>query len=143
MLFVSSSGHGKRTRLDAFNRQGRGGQGVRGMKLTAARGQVVSAFTVAPSDEVLVFSSAGNIVRIAVDEISEQGRGATGVRLARLGEGDSVVAVARVLETVNGVEPEGGADVAAGAAGVIVTDEGDNTGAVDGDGDIETDGEES
>jgi DNA gyrase subunit A len=104
MLFVSSSGHGKRTRLDAFNRQGRGGQGVRGMRLNAARGQVVSAFTVVPGDEVLVFSSAGNIVRIPVDEISEQGRDATGVRVARLGDGDSVVAVARVLETENGEE---------------------------------------
>ena len=46
MLFVSSSGHGKRTKLDAFNRQGRGGQGVRGMKITASRGDVVAAFTV-------------------------------------------------------------------------------------------------
>ena len=38
MLFVSSSGHGKRTKLEHFNRQGRGGQGVRGMKITASRG---------------------------------------------------------------------------------------------------------
>jgi DNA gyrase subunit A len=109
MLFVSSSGHGKRTRLDAFNRQGRGGQGVRGMKITAARGQVVAAFTVVPTDEVLVFSSAGNIVRIPAAEISEQGRGATGVRVSRLGEGDTVVAVARVLETE--VEAAGGEPV--------------------------------
>jgi DNA gyrase subunit A len=101
MLFVSSSGHGKRTRLDAFNRQGRGGQGVRGMRMTAARGEVVAAFSVAPADEVLVFSSAGNIMRTSVDEISEQGRDATGVRVARLGEGETVVAVARVLEAEN------------------------------------------
>ena len=45
-----------------------------------------------------MFSSAGNIVRMGVDEISEQGRDATGVRVARLDEGDTVVAVARVLE---------------------------------------------
>ncbi|HEY5012484.1 MAG TPA: DNA gyrase subunit A [Acidimicrobiia bacterium] len=99
MLFVSSSGHGKRTPLDDFRSQGRGGQGVRGMKLTAERGEVVAAFSVAPDDELLVFSSGGNIVRMGVTEISQQGRAATGVRVARLAEGESVVAVARVLET--------------------------------------------
>ena len=98
MLFVSSSGHGKRTPLDDFRSQGRGGQGVRGMKLTAERGEVVAAFSVAPDDELLVFSSGGNIVRMGVTEISQQGRAATGVRVARLAEGESVVAVARVLE---------------------------------------------
>jgi DNA gyrase subunit A len=99
LLFVSSSGYGKRTRLDAFKVQGRGGQGVRGMRVTEARGHVVAAFTVVPGDEVLVFSSAGNIIRTGVDDISEQGRDATGVRVARLADGDTVVAVARVLET--------------------------------------------
>ena len=107
LLFVSSSGHGKRTPIAAFNRQGRGGQGVRGMRVTEARGVVVSAFIVAPGDEILVFSSAGNLVRMGVDEISEQGRDATGVRVARLAEGDTVVAVARVLEGEHS-ETEGG-----------------------------------
>ncbi|MGH8977565.1 MAG: DNA gyrase C-terminal beta-propeller domain-containing protein, partial [Acidimicrobiia bacterium] len=110
LLFVSSSGHGKRTPLAAFNRQGRGGQGVRGMRVTEARGRVISAFTVVPGDEILLFSSAGNLVRTGTDEISEQGRDATGVRVARVGDGDTVVAVARVLEAENGngepAEPE-------------------------------------
>jgi DNA gyrase subunit A len=98
MLFVSSSGHGKRTKLDSFHRQGRGGQGVRGMKITAARGGVVGAFCVIDDDEILVFSSGGNIVRMPASEISLQGRDATGVRVARLGEGETIVAVAPVLE---------------------------------------------
>src|SRR6266487_3014303 len=98
MLFVSSSGHGKRTKLDLFKRQNRGGQGVRGMKITAARGGVVGAFCVNDTDEILVFSSAGNIIRMGAREISAQGRDATGVRVARLGAGESVVAVAPVLE---------------------------------------------
>ncbi len=98
MLFVSSSGHGKRTRCDAFHTQGRGGQGVRGMKVTQNRGEVVSAMTVDEDDEVLVFSSSGNIIRTAVAEISIQGRAGTGVRVARVADGESVVAVARVLE---------------------------------------------
>jgi DNA gyrase subunit A len=107
LLFVSSGGYGKRTEMSAFNRQGRGGQGVRGMRVTEARGVVVAAFSVAPADEILVFSSAGNLIRMDVDEISAQGRDATGVRVARLGAGDSVVAVARVLEGEH-AETEGG-----------------------------------
>ena len=110
MLFVSSSGHGKRTPLDEFHRQGRGGQGVRGMKLTGGRGEVVAAFTVSGDDEILVFSSGGNIVRMGVTEISQQGRPrpACGSRGSR--EGESVVAVARVLENDAADDAEGDAD---------------------------------
>jgi DNA gyrase subunit A len=104
MLFVSASGHGKRTKLDKFNRQGRGGQGVRGMKVTASRVGVVAAFTVSPDDEILVFSSVGNIMRTEVRGISAQGRDATGVKVAALGKGESVVAVAPVLEGGEGEE---------------------------------------
>ena len=108
MLFVSSSGHGKRTKLDRFRAQGRGGQGVRGMKLTASRGKVVAAFTVGGEDEILVFSSGGNIIRMGAKEISSQGRDATGVRVARLGAGEQVVAVAPVLEAESEPEAESG-----------------------------------
>jgi DNA gyrase subunit A len=75
------------------------------MRVTEARGHVVAAFTVDSGMEIIVFSSAGNLVRIGVDEISEQGRDATGVRVARLDDGDTVVAVAPVLEgDQNGTE---------------------------------------
>ena len=115
LLFVSSSGHGKRTRLDAFNAQGRGGQGVRGMRINESRGEIVSAFTVADDDEILVFSSGGRIVRMGVDEISVQGRDATGVRVARIDDDEAVVAVARVLE--GGADPESDGEAGEGEAG--------------------------
>lgn len=98
MLFVSASGHGKRTKLDLFSRKGRGGMGMRGMKVPESRGGIVGAFTVTEDDEILVFSSAGNIVRMGANEVSAQGRDATGVRVARLGGGETIVAVAPVLE---------------------------------------------
>ena len=72
--------------------------GVRGMKITAKRGGVVGAFTVTDDDEILVFSSGGNIIRMKASEVSIQGRDATGVRVARLGDGETIVAVAPVLE---------------------------------------------
>jgi DNA gyrase subunit A len=106
MLFVSSSGHGKRTRLDLFNTQNRGGFGVRGMRVTASRGGIVAALTVAVDDEILVFSSGGNIIRMFAREISSQGRDATGVRVARVTSGETVVAVAPVLEGDAGEDPD-------------------------------------
>ncbi|HEX5615429.1 MAG TPA: DNA gyrase C-terminal beta-propeller domain-containing protein, partial [Acidimicrobiia bacterium] len=120
LLLLSSSGHGKRTRVELFRRQGRGGQGVRGMRLTGDRGHVVAAFTVVPGDELLVFSGAGNLIRTGVEEISEQGRDATGVRVARLAEGDSVVAAARVLE--NEQVPADGEEAAAVEAATNAAD---------------------
>ena len=97
ILMVTDAGYGKRTQLDKFNAQGRGGQGVIGIKLTAARGSVVSAFMVGLDDEIFLISTAGVTIRTAVRGISSQGRGATGVRVMNLDEGQSVAAVAPIL----------------------------------------------
>ena len=59
MLIVTDAGYGKRTQLEHFNRQGRGGQGVRGIKLTAKKGHVVAAFMVGLDDEIFVINSVG------------------------------------------------------------------------------------
>jgi DNA gyrase subunit A len=97
LLLVTSSGYGKRTQLDKFNSQGRGGQGVRGIKLTARKGIVVAAFMVGIDDEIFLISSGGTIIRMAVRDVSSQGRDATGVRVMNLDDGQSVAAVAPVL----------------------------------------------
>jgi DNA gyrase subunit A len=97
ILLVTDAGFGKRTQLHHFNRQGRGGLGVRGIRLTAQRGRVVAAFMVGLDDEILVISSAGVMVRMAVREISSQGRDATGVRLVSLAADQLVASVAPVL----------------------------------------------
>src|SRR5690606_6401246 len=97
LLLVTDAGYGKRTQLDRFNSQGRGGQGVRGIKLTAKKGSVIAAFMVGIDDEIFVISSAGTIIRTAVRDISSQGRDATGVRIMNLDAGQTVAAVAPVL----------------------------------------------
>ncbi|MCX7621717.1 MAG: DNA gyrase subunit A [Acidimicrobiales bacterium] len=98
ILIVTDGGYGKRTQLDKFNRQGRGGQGVRGIKITAKKGHVVSAFMVGIDDEIIVMATGGVVIRMSVREISSQGRDATGVRIMNLDEGQTVAAVAPVLQ---------------------------------------------
>jgi DNA gyrase subunit A len=102
ILIVTDAGYGKRTQLHHFNRQGRGGIGVKGIKLTAQRGRVVAAFMVGLDDEILVTSSSGVMVRMAVREISSQGRDATGVRVVTLDSGQVVASVAPVLAVEEG-----------------------------------------
>jgi len=97
ILIVTESGYGKRTQLDRFNRQTRGGQGVRGIKLTARKGYVVAAFMVGLDDEIFLVSSAGVTVRITVRGISSQGRDATGVKVMNLDNGQTVASATPIL----------------------------------------------
>ena len=92
-------GYGKRTKPEHFNIQGRGGQGVRAIKLTAKKGHVVAAFMVELDDEIFVINSGGTVIRMEVREITSQGRDATGVRVMGLDEGQVVAAVAPVLQS--------------------------------------------
>ncbi len=97
ILIMTEAGYGKRTQLDKFNRQGRGGQGVRGMKLTGKKGEVVAAFMVGLDDEIVAVSSGGVTIRMDVREISSQGRDATGVRIMNLDDGQTVASVAPII----------------------------------------------
>jgi DNA gyrase subunit A len=97
ILLITDGGYGKRTQLDKFNRQTRGGQGVRGIKLTARKGYVVAAFMVGLDDEIFLVSSGGVTVRIPVRGISSQGRDATGVRVMNLDDGQTVASATPIL----------------------------------------------
>ena len=99
ILMVTESGYGKRTQLDKFNVQGRGGQGVIGIKLTGRKGEVVDAFMVGLDDEIVAVSKSGITIRMSVREISSQGRTATGVRVMNMDDGDVVGSVAPILST--------------------------------------------
>ena len=97
ILMITESGYGKRTQLDRYNVQGRGGQGVIGIKLTGKKGQVVAAFMVGLDDDIVAVSSGGVMIRMSVRDISSQGRDATGVRLMSLDDGQTVASVAPIL----------------------------------------------
>ena len=96
---ITERGYGKRTQLDKFNRpRVAAAMGVRGIKLTDKKGQVVAAFMVGLDDEIFVISSGGTLIRMPVKEISSQGRDATGVRVMNLDDDESVAAVAPVFQ---------------------------------------------
>jgi DNA gyrase subunit A len=97
ILIMTEAGYGKRTQLDKFNVQGRGGQGVKGMKLTGKKGEVVAAFMVGLDDEIVAVSNNGITIRMGVRDISSQGRDATGVRVMNMDDGDVVGSVAPIL----------------------------------------------
>ncbi|MGH8226222.1 MAG: DNA gyrase subunit A [Gammaproteobacteria bacterium] len=96
LLFASEHGYGKRTAADEFSRQGRGGQGVIGIKTSARNGHAVGVLSVNEGDDLMLISAAGTLVRISSDEVSRLGRNTQGVRLIRLDEGDRLVGVARL-----------------------------------------------
>jgi DNA gyrase subunit A len=99
ILIMTEAGYGKRTQLDRFNVQGRGGQGVRGIKLTGKKGHVIAAFMVGLDDEIVAVSSGGVTIRMEVRQISSQGRDATGVRIMNLDDGQTVASVAPIIAT--------------------------------------------
>ncbi len=98
ILLVTDAGYGKRTKVEHFSRKNRGIQGVKGIKLTARRGHVVAAFMVTLEDEIFIIASGGVMIRMPVRHISSQGRDATGVRVMNLDGGQTVAAVALVLQ---------------------------------------------
>ncbi len=98
LLSVTKKGYGKRTHLDEFRVQSRGGKGVTGTKVTSRNGAVATIGVVGESDEVMLVTAEGLIIRLKAKEISALGRSAQGVMLMRLEEGDAVVDMAKVCE---------------------------------------------
>jgi DNA gyrase subunit A len=108
ILTASENGYGKLTPLDDFPAHGRGGQGVIALQTTDRNGKTVAALQVTAGQEVMLISSTGTLVRTPVDEISVVGRNTQGVRLIRLGEGERLVGVERVDESLEGEAPPEG-----------------------------------
>ncbi len=97
ILVVTQNGYGKRTAFDGYRAQNRGGKGIISIKTSARNGQCIGMRTVRENEEVVCVSSKGMVVRTPVSEISVIGRNTQGVRVIRLKEDDSFVAVAVVM----------------------------------------------
>jgi DNA gyrase subunit A len=96
VLNITEHGYGKRTALDDFPKHRRGGQGVIGIQTSERNGRVVGASLVRESDELMLITDGGTLVRTRVKEISILGRITQGVRVIRLGGNERVVGVGRI-----------------------------------------------
>jgi DNA gyrase subunit A len=99
VLTATDGGYAKRTPLDEYRPQGRGGLGVKAAKIDEdSRGVLVGAMIVEASDEILAITSGGVVIRTACSEIRETSRDTLGVRLVNLDDGISVVSITQVKE---------------------------------------------
>ncbi len=113
ILSVTELGFGKRTDVDEYRLQSRGGKGVINVKTTARNGKVVAIMLVNEQSEVMVISQFGKIIRIDTKTVRESGRSAQGVRLLHLEEGDRLAAASVI-------PPEEAAENGNGETGVLV-----------------------
>ena len=96
ILTATENGYGKRTAVEDFPVQGRGGQGVIAIQTSERNGRTVGAAQVCDEDEIMLISSNGTLVRTAVGDISVQGRNTQGVRLIRVESEQRLVGLARI-----------------------------------------------
>jgi DNA gyrase subunit A len=100
---VTENGFGKRTRISEYPAHGRGGQGVKTVQLTQARGQLAGARAVRDGYQVMLISTLGQVIRMPVEGIRRAGRATQGVIVMRLrGDDESVSSLAPVVEAESG-----------------------------------------
>ncbi len=122
---VTDGGFAKRTPVDEYRLQGRGGTGVKAMKIIEDRGSLVGALVVDEDDEVFSITASGGVTRVSVGEVNPTGRVTMGVRFISLADDDTVVAIARNAERAVAEDeldevPDGtsdGAEESSGTAG--------------------------
>ncbi|MFE2185193.1 DNA gyrase subunit A [Streptomyces sp. NPDC059455] len=95
---ATDGGYAKRTNVDEYRVQGRGGLGIKAAKIVEDRGSLVGALVVEETDEILAITLSGGVIRTRVNEVRETGRDTMGVQLINLGKRDAVVGIARNAE---------------------------------------------
>ncbi|HTJ97014.1 MAG TPA: DNA gyrase subunit A [Rhodocyclaceae bacterium] len=124
VLTATENGFGKRTSILEYTRHGRGTKGMIAIQTSARNGKVVGAVLVRPSDEIMLITTAGVLVRTRVSEIREMGRATQGVTLINVDENSTLSGVRRVVESdADDVELDGDADESSDV-GAIDSDDG-------------------
>lgn len=105
LLTVTENGYGKRTAIEKYRVQGRGGQGVINMVVDERNGRVVGSVQVHDGDQLMMMTNTGRVIKIPVTNIREtQSRAAKGVRLMRVEKDERIVSVTRVVEQEDDLE---------------------------------------
>lgn len=97
LFTVCENGYGKRTGLENYRPQSRGGVGLKNIKTTARNGKVVALEAVQNKDDLMLITAAGMIIRTGLDQIRSIGRNTQGVRLIKLKSGDKLVAAEKIV----------------------------------------------
>ncbi|QBS42250.1 DNA gyrase subunit A [Nocardia sp. CS682] len=95
LLVATAGGYAKRTAIEEYTAQGRGGKGVLTIQYDPKRGTLVGALIVEDEDELYAITSGGGVIRTVAKQVRKAGRQTKGVRLMNLGEGDTLLAIAR------------------------------------------------
>ena len=98
LLTVAQNGYGKRTGLDEYRLQTRGGVGIINIQTSDRNGKVVGIAYVHEDDELMIISQQGMIIRMRAGDVRSIGRATQGVRLIGIEEGDEVVGIAKLAE---------------------------------------------
>jgi DNA gyrase subunit A len=135
---ATDGGYAKRTKVDEYRLQGRGGLGIKAAKIVENRGILVGALVVEESDEILAITLGGGVIRTRVVEVRETSRDTMGVQLINLGKRDAVVGIARNAEGAGDDEldenGEGESGAEAGEAVVADLEATDPDSGIGGDG---------
>ena len=98
VLTATANGYGKRTPIADYSRKNKGGQGNIAINTGERNGDLVAATLVSETDDLMLITSGGVLIRTKVEQIRETGRAAAGVRLINLDEGETLVSLERVAE---------------------------------------------
>ena len=98
ILSITENGYGKRTQTGQYRKQTRGGKGILAMRLTEKNGEICSIRPVVDSDDLMIITNKGQVIRVKVSGISLMGRATQGVRIIRLKQGEKVVAVEKMAQ---------------------------------------------
>ncbi|MCB9060535.1 MAG: DNA gyrase subunit A [Halobacteriovoraceae bacterium] len=98
ILSVTENGYGKRTKASEYRKQSRGGKGILAMKLTEKNGEIIEIKPVNDTDDLMIITNKGQVIRTKMSGISMMGRTTQGVRIIRLKDDEKVVAVENIVE---------------------------------------------